>query len=72
MSTWDDIRSRSEQSLGGMTVYCGDCGTHYQLSGLPCRKHATPEESAQIDELIKRTLSGVVITGSRPGRVSGR
>lgn len=56
--TWDEVRARSEEVIGGMKCFCWDCDLVYPSSGLPCRKHATPEESAAIDELIMRTLSG--------------
>lgn len=53
---WDEIKSRSEQMPGGIAVFCGDCGTFYDLVKLPCRKHATPDESKQIDKLMTETL----------------
>lgn len=57
-ATWDEVRARSEQQYHGMTVYCGDCGMVFPSSGLPCRKHATPEESKAIDKHLGRVLLG--------------
>lgn len=41
--TWDEVRARSEVTLGNMTLFCGDCAMVFPRSSLPCRKHATPE-----------------------------
>lgn len=56
--TWDEVRARSEERLSTMTVFCGDCAMVFPHSKLPCRKHATPDESREIDEFLLRTLSG--------------
>ena len=54
--TWDEVRARSAAKLGSMDLFCGDCAMLFPASKLPCRKHATPEESKAIDEFIRRTL----------------
>lgn len=54
--TWDEVRARSAQKLGSKDLFCADCAMVYPHSRLPCRKHATPEESAAIDELVAETL----------------
>lgn len=55
-ATWDEIRARGAAKLGSMDVFCGDCAMVFPHSGLPCRKHATPEESAAIDEQLLKVL----------------
>jgi hypothetical protein len=61
-ATWDEVRSRSEvKTAGGLTVYCGDCAMVFPHSGLPCRKHATLDESKAIDELMTRTLASLPV-----------
>ena len=57
--TWDEVRARSEETIGSLTVYCGDCAMVFPHSGLPCRKHATPEESKAIDEVLGRALENL-------------
>lgn len=56
--SWDEVRKRSEaRTASGLIVFCGDCAMVFPHSHLPCRKHATPEESKAIDELLSRALS---------------
>jgi hypothetical protein len=58
--TWEEVRARSEaRTTSGMSVYCGDCGMVFPRSGLPCREHATPEESKAIDEFMSRALASL-------------
>jgi hypothetical protein len=55
--TWDEVRARSEEKLGGMTVFCWDCDIVFPHSQLPCRKHATEAEREQIDKRMAEELS---------------
>lgn len=60
--TWDEVRSRSAVKMGSLDLSCGDCEMVFPLSGLPCRKHATPDESVLIDKHVTdaiRSLGGV-------------
>jgi len=58
MLTWDEVRARSEEKIGSLTVFCGDCAMIFPHSGLPCRKHATPDENKAIDHHISEALAG--------------
>jgi hypothetical protein len=57
-ATWDEIKARSIEHIDGIgTCFCWDCDIAFGAFGLPCRKHATPEESAAIDEHLRATLT---------------
>ena len=57
--TWDEVRARSEQTLSGVKVHCGDCEIAWHHGELPCRKHATPEESAAIYDAVAAALERI-------------
>lgn len=62
--TWDEVRARSERPWGKTSVFCGDCAMVFPHSGLPCRKHATPEESMAIDEVLRRAMMSIANGGA--------
>jgi hypothetical protein len=57
--TWAEVKARSVGSWNGLETYCGDCGMAWEHNQLPCRKHATSEESALIDECLAQALENL-------------
>ena len=58
--TWADVKARSlVRTQTGLEFYCGDCYIAFHHGGLPCRKHATPEESEAIDRALAAELERI-------------
>jgi len=62
MPTWDEVRARSEEKIGRLTVFCWDCDLAFQAFALPCRKHATADETVALDARISEALAGAPLS----------
>lgn len=57
--TWAEVKARSVGTWHGLETYCGNCGMTWEHTGLPCSKHATPEEQVLIDECVAQVLENL-------------